>query len=313
MTARDSLLEIFSETLPSSGVRPAADQLKRLAGEEFSRRGLPVTSVEAYGTSRRLVLYASGLPAGALSVRALSEIFPLLLGRLEFARTMSWEASGFGFPAPVRSLLALHGERLVSFSAAGLKSGRVTEGLESLGPRRLSLPSAEKYFKTLEHASVLVKDGERLAAMRAGLDSASRRMRLGVEAHEDTLRENLYSAEYPVPVVSGFAQEFLALPPERLRSALRSLMFFPVSDDDGRLQPYFAAFRDGVSKGQRNVEDPPAATTDQIVPHGCIRSEVGTQKRGRGECRFAPPAHRARHSPPRTSRLCKLGPLAGFC
>lgn len=255
MTARDALLEIFSETLPSACVRPAADQLKRLAGEEFSRRGLPVSSLEAYGTCRRLVLYAAGLPSGAPSVRALSGIFPLLLGRLEFARTMSWEASGFGFPAPVRSLLALHGERLVSFSAAGLKSGRVTEGQESLGPRQLSLPSAEKYFRTLEHASVLVKDEERLAAMRAALDSASRRMKLGVEAHEETLRENLYSAEYPVPVVSGFAQEFLALPPERVRAALRSLAFFPVSDDDGRLQPYFAAFRDGVSKGQRNVED----------------------------------------------------------
>ena len=255
MTPRDALLEIFSETLPAGGVRPAADQLKRLAAEEFSRRGLSPVSVETYGTCRRLVLYAAGLPCGAPSVKALAEIFTLLPGRLEFGPVMSWEASGFRFPAPVRSLLALHGDRLVSFSAAGLKSGRVTEGHESLGPRRLSLPSAEKYFKTLEHASVLVKDDERLAAMRAALDSASRRMKLGVEAHAETLLENLYSAEYPVPVVSGFAQEFLALPPERVRAALRSLGFFPVSDDEGRLQPYFAAFRDGVSKGQRNVED----------------------------------------------------------
>ena len=241
MTARDALLEIFSETLPAADVRSAADQLRRLAAEEFSRRGLAPVSLETYGTCRRLVLYAAGLPGGSQSGKALAGIFPALLGRLEFGRTMSWEASGFRFPAPVRGLLALYGERLGSFSAAG--------------PKRLSLPAAEKYFKTLEHASVLVKDDERLAAMRAALDSASRRMKLGVEAHEETLRENLYSAEYPVPVVSGFAQEFLALPPERVRSALRALGFFPVSDGEGRLQPYFAAFRDGVSKGQRNVED----------------------------------------------------------
>lgn len=255
MIPRDALLEIFSEPLPAGSVRAAADQLKRLAGEELSRRGLTFVSLETYGTCRRLVLYASGLSGGAPAGKALAEIFQLLPGRLELGRTMSWEASGFRFPAPVRSLLALHGERLVSFSLAGLKSGRVTEGLEALGPRRLSLPAAEKYFKALEHASVLVKDDERLAAMRAALDSASRRMKLGVEAHAETLLENLYFAEYPVPVVSGFAQEFLALPPERVRAALRSLLFFPVSDDNGRLQPYFAAFRDGVSKGQRNVED----------------------------------------------------------
>lgn len=254
MTPRDVLLELLSDPLPSGCVRPAADQLKRLAGEEFSKRGIASASMEAYGSCRRLVLYASGVPAGA-PARALSEVFPLLLGRLEFEQTMSWEPSGFRFPRPLRGLLALHGERLVPFAAAGLRSGRLTEGQEALGPKRLKLSSAEKYFKALEHASVLVKDAERLAAMRAALDSASRRMKLGIEAHEETLRENLYSAEYPVPVVSGFAQEYLALPPERLRGALRSLMFFPVFDDDGRLQPYFAAFRDGVSKGQRNVED----------------------------------------------------------
>lgn len=254
MTPRDLLLELLSEPLPAGCVRPAAEQLRRLAAEEFASAGLACGPVETYGTCRRLALYAAGV-AGEQQAKTLAGIFPRILSRLEFPQAMSWEPSGFRFPRPLRGLLALHGERLVAFSAAGLKAGRVTEGQEALGPRLLKLASAEKYFKTLEHASVLVKDPERLASMRGALDAASRRMKLGVEAHEETLRENLYCAEYPVPVISGFAQEFLALPPERLRAALRSLAFFPVSDDDGRLQPYFAAFRDGISKGQRNVED----------------------------------------------------------
>lgn len=254
MTPRDALLELLSDPLPAGCVRSAAEQLKRLAGEEFAGAGLACASLEAYGTCRRLVLYAAGL-AGGQQVKSLSDIFPRLLARLEFPQARAWESSGFRFPRPVRGLLALHGDRLVPFTVAGLRSGRTTEGHEALGPRRLSLASAEKYFKTLEHASVLVRDSGRLEAMKAALDAASRRMRLGVEAHEETLGECLYVAEYPVPVISGFAQEFLALPPERLRGVLRSLRFFPVSDDDGRLQPYFAAFRDGVSKGQRNVED----------------------------------------------------------
>lgn len=254
MTPRDVLLELLADPLPAGCVRSAAEQLKRLAVEEFTAAGLTCGSVEACGTCRRLVLYAVGV-AGGQPVKSLSGIFPRILGRLEFPQAAAWEPSGFRFPRPVRGLLALHGDRLVPFSAAGLRSGRVTEGHEALGPRRLSLASAEKYFKTLEHAAVLVRDSARLEAMKAALDAASRRMNLGIEAHEETLGETLYCAEYPVPVISGFAQEFLALPPERLRGVLRSLRFFPVSDDDGRLQPYFAAFRDGVSKGQRNVED----------------------------------------------------------
>lgn len=255
MTPRDALLEVLAETLPAAFVRQALGTLRASAEEELRAAGLAFSSAETFGTCRRLALYVSGVQPGPQAARALSSVFPRLLARLEAPGAAAWGPSGFRFPAPVRGLLGLHGERLVPFAAAGLKSGRVTDGQEALGPKRLKLASAEKYFKTLEHAAVLVKDPERLAAMRSALDAASRRMKLGVEAHEETLRENLYCSEYPVPVVSCFAQEFLALPPERLRAAMRSLMFFPVSDDDGRLQPYFAGFRDGVSKGQRNVED----------------------------------------------------------
>jgi len=254
MTARDAVFEILSENLPGASVRSAVEQLKKYAAEEFARRSLPCGGLEAYGTCRRLVLYAAGVPAGP-QAKALAEIFPLLLGRLEFPRARAWEPSGLRFPRPVRGLAALHGERLVAFSAAGLRSGRVTEGQEALGPRQVKLAAAEKYFKALEHASVLVQDARRLEAMRGALAAASRRMKLEIEAGEDALGENLYLAEYPVPVVSGFSHEFLALPAERLRACMRELIFFPVSDAAGRLQPYFAAFRDGISKGQRNVED----------------------------------------------------------
>jgi glycyl-tRNA synthetase beta chain len=265
MTPRDVLLEILSEPLPAGCVRPAAEQLKRLAAEGFSAQGVACGRIETFGTCRRLALYVTGVPPGP-AAKALSKLLPGVLGRLELPGALAWEPSGLRFPRPVRGLAALHGDRLIPFTAAGLRSGRVTDGHEALGPRRLKLASAEKYFKTLEHGSVLVRDSDRLDAMRGALASASRRMKLGIEAHEETLHRNLYLAEYPVPVVAGFSQDFLRLPAERLRAALRELAFFPVSDDDGRLQPYFAAFRDGISRGQRNVEDGFRAALEAGLP-----------------------------------------------
>lgn len=251
---RDALLEILVENLPPGWVAPAAERLKKLAAQELAAAGLACGAPEAYGTCRRLVLYLPGLPAGA-AAKALASVFPRLVERLEFPSSMAWEPSGFRFARPIRGLLALHGERLVSFSLAGVKSGRVTEGQEAAGPRRVKVPSAERYFKALEHAAVLVKDAERLAALRGGLEAAAARMKLSVEMPGDLLLENLYLAERPVVVVSAFSQEFLALPPEQVRAALRELAFFPVSDGAGRLQPYFAGVRDGSSKGQRNAEE----------------------------------------------------------
>lgn len=260
---RDLLLELLFEPLPAALVPAAAARLRELAREELSRSGITCPQPEVYGTCRRLALHVPGVPSGA--AKALPAPLGRALERLDLPGSRAWDASGFRSPRPVRGLLALHGERLVSFAAAGLRSGRVTEGHEAAGPKRVTLASAEKYFKALEHASVLVKDGERLAAMKAALDAASRRMKLGIELHEETLREVLYSCEYPSPVISGFCHDFLRLPPERLRAALRSLRFFPVSDDNGRPQPYFAAFRDGVSRGQRNVEDGYRAALESIL------------------------------------------------
>ncbi len=253
MTARDAVLELLTEPLPPAAARAASERLLKVAAEELAGLVPPGGGLEACATCRRLALYVSGVPSSRS--KALAAVFPRLLGRLELPGSFAWEPSGFRFPRPVRGLAALHGDRAVTFSAAGLRSGRTTEGHEALGPRTVKLAGAEKYFSALGHACVLVRESERLAAMRGALEAASRRMKLLVEAGEDRLAEGLYLAEYPVPVVSGFSHSFLALPPDRLRAVMRELRLFPVSDAAGRLQPYFAAFRDGISKGQRNVEE----------------------------------------------------------
>lgn len=254
MTERAALLELLSENFPARALAPAASQLRAAAEAELAAAGLAGVRPEVYATCRRLVLYAPGVPA-AQKTGALAGLLSRALRRLRFEGAPSWEPSGFAFPRPLRGLVALHGERLLPLSLAGLKAGRFTAGHDSGGPRRVQVQSAEKYFKALEHACVLVKDAERLACLTGGLAAAEKRMKLAVETDEDALRESLSLAEYPLVVVSGFSQELLALPPDRVRRELRALRFFPVADAAGRLQPYFAGVRDGASKGQRNVEE----------------------------------------------------------
>ena len=248
MSARDLLLEVLVEPLPPAYVPEAEARLKKAASDLFARDGVACTGLEAYGTARRLVLHAQGVTQS----RAAAALFPVILAGLA---QPGGEASCSGLPGPVRGLLALHGDRQVSFSFAGLRSGRVTEGHESRGPRRLTVASAEKYFKALEHAGVLVRDAERLDSLRAQLAGAGKRMKLNIEADEELLRENIYISEYPVCVVAGFSQACLKAEPETVSAAFRRLAFFRVSDQAGRLQPYFAGVRDGVSKGQRFVEE----------------------------------------------------------
>ncbi len=243
---------------------PAARLLKdekggytpQAAGFARSRGTTPdKLTVETIPNKGEVLMFETRIP-GRASVKALAEICPRLISRLQFPKNMVWEATRFRFARPIRGLLALYGDKPVAFSAAGIKSGRLTVGLSAKGSRPLKIASAEKYFKALEYANVLVKDAERLAAFRKELESLSRRMKLRVDPDEELINENLYLVEYPVCVVSGFSQEFLKLPSELVHLVMKKqLKFFTVTNARGELQPYSVGIRDGVSKGQRNVEE----------------------------------------------------------
>jgi glycyl-tRNA synthetase beta chain len=235
---------------PDGNFTPQAAGFARSRGTTPDKLG-----VEAVPNKGEVLVFESTIP-GRAAGKALAEIFPAVIARLQFPKNMVWEKSRFRFARPIRSLLALHGDKPVAFSVAGVKSGRVTAGLSARGSRPLKVASAEKYFKTLEHAGVMVKDADRLAALRRELAAVCKRAKLEVEIDGDLLAENLYLVEYPVCVVSTYSQDFLKLPPELVHLVMKKqLKFFTVADAKGRLQPYFVGIRDGVSRGQRNVEE----------------------------------------------------------
>jgi glycyl-tRNA synthetase beta chain len=60
----DLLFEIGCEELPPAAVLSLAEQLEANAREAFEDSRVPASRVVAYGTPRRLVLSAFGLPTG---------------------------------------------------------------------------------------------------------------------------------------------------------------------------------------------------------------------------------------------------------
>ena len=206
--------------------------------------------------SKGEVLVAMKTISGRPAQKVLAEIFPKLIGALEFPKTMVWEETRVRFARPIRSMAALYGEKIISFSFAGIKTGRLTVGLSAKGSRMITIPAAEKYFRILENANVLVKDGERAEILAMEIEQVCKRTRLEVEADPELVKENLYLVEYPVCVVGAYDQEFLKLPKELVHLVMKKqLKFFTVCDSKKKLQPYFVGIRDGVSKGQKNVEE----------------------------------------------------------
>lgn len=61
MAAKDLLFEIGTEEIPAKFMNPALEQMEQLARQAFGDWRLDYVSLAAYGTPRRLVLYASGV------------------------------------------------------------------------------------------------------------------------------------------------------------------------------------------------------------------------------------------------------------
>jgi len=223
----------------------------------FARsQGIKPENLAVETVSKGEVLTAVKNIPGRPAVKVLAEIFPKLIVALEFPKTMIWEESRVRFARPVRSLAALYGEKVIPFSFAGIRTGRFTVGLSAKGSRKISIPSAEKYFKILENVNVLVKDEERARALAKEIEQVSKRTKLDVDADTELVGENLYLVEYPVCVVGTYDQEYLKLPAELVQLVMKKqLKFFTVRDGKKKLQPYFVGIRDGVSKGQKNVEE----------------------------------------------------------
>ncbi|PIS46645.1 MAG: glycine--tRNA ligase subunit beta, partial [Elusimicrobia bacterium CG08_land_8_20_14_0_20_51_18] len=313
----DLLFEIGVENIPARFITSACAQMEKTAGELLEKNNLSYSSVKAYGTYKRLILFVGNVPpkvperlerffgpparllknekgeytpqakgfAGShgvtpdrLSVAVLEKkgetlcfekkvsaqsserLFPAILSEiaasLQFPKNMVWEESRFRFARPIRNLVAVYGRKNIKVKIAGIKSSKTTAGSISRGSGKITVKTAGDYFKILEKNHILAMDSSRKDALLKELGRASSRLGLKIEKDEDLVEENVYLTECPVCVVVKFPNEFLELPQELLRLVMKKqLKFFPCFDSKGAMQPYFVGIRDGVSKGQKNVEE----------------------------------------------------------
>jgi len=190
------------------------------------------------------------------SDKILSEVLLEILKRLQFPKNMIWEETKFRFARPIRNLVAVFGKKRIPLKVAGVTSSKITTGSILRNSKKININSADDYFKNLEKNHIIVRDDKRKEFLIKELDKLSSRTGIKIDKDEDLILENVYLTEYPVCVFVKFPKEFLELPLELLLLVMKKqLKFFPCYNDRGELQPYFVGIRDGISKGQRQVEE----------------------------------------------------------
>jgi glycyl-tRNA synthetase beta chain len=234
----------------------------------FARRhGTEVAALERIDTPKGTYLAFRKQHRGKAAVDVLPDVLTGLLRELTFPKPMRWDAlldDGKGelpFGRPIRWILFLYGGRVVPFSiyrtrlAQGpmvqeIRSGAVTFGHRFLttsgrAGRAIKVKGFDDYEKRLAENFVVLERTERQERVARELEGEARRRggRVSRQAGGQALLQEVPDlVEYPKVISGAFSEEFLTLPEEVLTTTMiHHQHFFPVANDQGKLQPVFLA------------------------------------------------------------------------
>lgn len=228
---------------PSASISYDADGNATKAAIGFARgKGLDVADLiveDGY-------IYAETKTAGVPAKDIVSEMLPQLITGLNFPKSMHWGNLDAKFVRPVRWLVALLDEDVISVEFATVKSGNVTRGHRFLGADEITIKNAASYVDTLKENFVMVDQDARRELISKQLHDIAASKNASIVWDDDLLEEINYLVEWPTALCGGFEESYLALPDAAIITPMKDHQrYFPLVDQDGKLLPMFLTVRNG--------------------------------------------------------------------
>lgn len=192
--------------------------------------------------------------------KSLDEYLPEMvlqaLKKLPIPKLMRWGDSEHQFVRPVKSLVLMHGERIVKGEVLGCSSSNVTRGHRFLSTGTIALKNAAEYENSLGIvgnvvagfrarrkmiAAQLEHTASDMGAVWIGHGSQSMQELLALSSIDrcssSTLLDEVTAlVEWPVVYIGEFDQEFLEVPQECLVLTMQqNQKYFPLLDKSGKL------------------------------------------------------------------------------
>ncbi|MFH1096731.1 MAG: glycine--tRNA ligase subunit beta [Candidatus Desantisbacteria bacterium] len=177
---------------------------------------------------------------GKAAIEILQENLPKLITGISFPKSMRWGNKEIRFARPIRWMLALLDDEVVSFELDGISSDRITQGHRFLAPSPITISHSSDYLPAMEKAFVIVDIDSRRKMIVSGIQEIMTKLNVPYyEPDKNLLDEVACLVEYPVVLVGSFEEKYLALPQAVvITSMCEHQRYFPVMDGNALL-PYF--------------------------------------------------------------------------
>ncbi len=201
---------------------PRVDAPEKAIQGFLKSTGLTLDDCEQRETPKGAVWFAVKQEPGRPTADLLTELLPQALAAVSWPKSMRWDESGTRWVRPIRSILCLLDDAVVPFRFGSIESGRTTLGHRFLSDGPLTIKDAGSYAAALKAAKVMLDQDERAQEIKNKAEALAKRAGLTLAPDEWLVSENAGLVEWPVVLMGSFDEAFISLPPEVLRSAMRT-------------------------------------------------------------------------------------------
>lgn len=212
------------------------------AAEGFAKtHGVDLESTFTVQTEKGEYIAVRKVMGGGSALAFLATACPEIISSLPFTKKMHWGSGEFTFARPIRWILALLGNKAVSFSVGNVQSGVETSGHRIHGPGPFRLGDASEYFDVIAGPCAITAKGAERRKIIMEQGNALATEKNGTVLWKDSLLDEVQGlCEHPVPLLASFDPAFLEVPRQVLLTSMESHQkSFGIEGENGRLLPYF--------------------------------------------------------------------------
>ena len=223
------------------------------AAEGFVRgQGMTTDDIIIKESNGNEHIFVAKFEAGQVAAEVLQG-FNTVVEAMQFPTEMRWGRHSFQYVRPIRWMVALLDENVVTFNVLDVETGRTSRGHRFLG-QEVEIKSATEYVAALESVAVLADDQARKDTIWSQIEAIGASNGWTVVPDADLLEEVNNLVEFPTAFNGNFDAKYLDLPDEVLITSMREHQrFFHVVDENGALLPHFISVRNGNDQHLDNV------------------------------------------------------------
>ena len=237
-------------TLVAEGL-PVA-QSDRHEERKGPRVGSPDQAIEGFLRSTGLargqltekdgVYFAHLHKQGRPTVEIVAEMVDGIVRNFPWPKSMTWGRGTLKWVRPLKRILCVFDGEIVPFSIDGIESGDTSEGHRFMGSAQpFKARNFDQYADGLARHFVVLDPEERKARIIDAARTLCFARNFELVEDEGLLDEVAGLAEWPTPLLGDMNPDFLDLPPEVIRTSMRTHQkYFAVRDTaTGKLAPHF--------------------------------------------------------------------------